>query len=206
MSQPLNPDQAQKINDALDLVDQMLDSYDQLVQSGRARVDPEAAELRANLNVLRSMMYSRRIDIDSKSDGSVIAWADRNGIHFNDQSPAFPLSPPGGYPTPIGDAWLIIQTLLHEKYHILNHTGAWGVTKKAFGLLGSFGLIVLKIGGLHGGSLLWHEYEAYWHSYRMLGVLDRALFWVCLRNSDDLPDCEEHKRQVEDARNKQKPY
>ena len=205
MSQPLTTSQKKKINDALELVSKILDCFDELVQVGKVKPDPEAAELKSNLDVLHSMMYSDRIDVDSKSNGSVIAWADGDGIHFNDQSPAFPLGPAGDE-FPISSAWLIIQTLLHEKFHILNHTGLTGILRKAIGMFGIFGLLVLKIGGVHEGSLLWHEYTAYWHAYRMLGVLDRALFWVCLKKPDCISDCEEHKRQVEDARNKQKPY
>ncbi len=206
MSKPLTPLQKKQINDALDMVSKILDCFDKLVQAGTAKSNPEAANLRSNLNVLRSMMFSGRIDVDSKSSDAIIAWADGDGIHFNDQSPAFPLGPNAKL-MPISSAWLIIQTLIHEKYHILYHTGIGGSIRKVLEILGYFGgLFILKIGGIHEGPLMGHEYKAYWHAYRMLSVLDRALFWVCLKSPDCISDCEEHKRQVENAMDMQKPY
>lgn len=205
MARALTAAEKQRIQDALDLVTQILDCFDQLVQAGSARPHPDQAELRSNLRILNTMLARGDIDVDSNIV-TALASADGDGIHFDSGHPAFPLNANDPVPTPVSDAWLIIQTLLHEKYHYLHHTGFGGFFNKFFGFFGIFGLTVLKIGGVHEGSLLWWEYTAYWHSYRMLGVLDRALFWVCLKDPDCLEDCEEHKRQVEDARNKQKPY
>ncbi len=201
MATPLNAAQKQKINDALDLVTQILDCCDALVAAGHMAPDPDSAKLRSNLTTLHSMMYTGKIDIDTTM-WDAIGWTDGDGIHFDPDHPAFPLRPDG---YPIMDAWFIIQTLLHEKYHYLYHTG-FGAFRKLFNIPGFIVLGLLKFFGAHDGSLAWHETQAYWHAYRMLGVLERNLFWICLKNPGCIPDCEAHKLSVADARNKQKPH
>ena len=203
MSQPLTTKQKQKIEDALDLVDKILDCCDDQVESHGTPPDPNSKKLRDNLIVLPSLMFSGRIDIES-SGGGAAAEADGDGIHFDDQHGAFPLKT-GSDALPLTDAWHIIGTLLHEKYHYLNHRGL-GALRKAWNVPGFVALVLLRLVGLKIRSFQLSETLAYWHAYRMLGVLDNNLFYICLNNPDCLQDCEDHKLGASDARNKQKPY
>ncbi|MDA1189483.1 MAG: hypothetical protein O2854_07395 [Chloroflexi bacterium] len=217
--------QKKSVGNAVDFLQSVIDCYKKLDKKHQTVPAKQLKEIERMTKAIKKLNKDGKIDFQTRKF-TILASADRKGIHLNDK---WGNNYKNDYDIPddynlddckkgkFHDLWRLLEILIHENYHVENHSGIGGSLKKVgIAVAQAVGSALVEgIGNLFRKKPYLrtkyksHEHQTYSYTHHLLFQISMMLS-ILLREQSATDPCIpcplEHIKRVDAARERQNPY